>query len=135
MKKTVKDYLKVLVLLLDEAVVIFLAIVLLRFFKISIPLPVTIVIALLLGVLVFVIHKSVISSFHRKQVAGWEGMIGVGGRVMKPLKPLGTVSVQGEYWRAKSVDDDMEFDEEIEIVGVEGLTLKVKRKERMIACL
>ena len=127
MNRTVKDYLKVLVLLLDEVVVIVLVIVLLRVFKVSIPLPVTIVSALLLGVLIFSIHKAVIPTFHRKGVSGREGMMGVRGRVVKPLTPVGTIHVKDEYWRAKSVEDDMEVDEEVEIVGMEGLTLQVRR--------
>jgi len=57
-----------------------------------------------------------------------EGMIGEQGRVVKPLTPVGVITVKGEYWSAKSVDDSIEADENVEIVGLEGLTLMVKRK-------
>ena len=49
---------------------------------------------------------------------------------MKPLTPVGVITVKGEYWNAKSVDDNVEADDNIEIVGLEGLTLRVKRKGR-----
>ena len=131
-KRTIKDWGKVLVLLLDEAVVVLLVIVVLRHFEIGIPLPVTIVIALVAGTLVFIIHVAVIPSFHRRIVTGSEGMLGEQGRVVEPLTPVGVIRVKGEYWRAKSVDDNIEVDENVEIVGLEGLTLKVKRKGSLI---
>ena len=49
------------------------------------------------------------------------------GRVVKPLTPVGTIIVNGEYWKAKSLDDNIEIDKDVEIVGIEGLMLRVKR--------
>ncbi len=128
-KRTVADWLKVLVLLLDEVAVLVLIILALRFLEVRIPLPITIVIALVVGTLVFMVHIAVIPSFHQKQVTGREGMIGAQGRVVEPLSPVGAVTVNGECWRAKSVDGNIGVDENVEIVALEGLTLKVKRKE------
>ena len=128
-KRTVGDWLKVLVLLLDDAVALLVVILVLRFLGIRIPLPITIVIALLLGTFIFIIHKAVIPSFHRRIVTGSEGMIGEQGRVVEPLTPVGTITINGEHWKAKSVDGNIEVDEDVEIVGLEGLTLKVKGKE------
>ena len=51
------------------------------------------------------------------------------GKVIKKLDPVGVVFVQGEYWNAKSVDGIIDADETIEIVRLEGLRLKVKRKD------
>ena len=115
-------------LLLDEAAVVALVILVLRFFGIQIPLPMALSIAIVVGAFVFIIHIAVIPSFRRKQVAGREGMIGEQGRVVEPLTPFGTIIVKGEYWKAKSLDDTIEFDENVEIVGSERLTLKVNRK-------
>ena len=129
-KRTLGDYLKVLVLLLDEAAALVVIILVLRFFKVQIPLPITIFIGLLIGALVFIIHKSVIPSFHRRVVTGPEGMIGEKGRVVEPLTPVGVVIVQGEHWKAKAVDGNIEADEDIEVVGLERLTLQVKRGEQ-----
>ena len=36
----------------------------------------------------------------------------------------------GEYWKAKSVDEDIAAGEEVEILGVNGLTLAVRLKDR-----
>ena len=87
-KRTLGDWLKVLVLLLDEAAVVVLLILVLSFLGVKIPLPITIVIALLAGIFVFIIHIAVVRSFHRKPVTGREGMIGLQGSVVDPIKPV-----------------------------------------------
>ena len=128
MKSTVKDWLKVLVLLLDEAAVVALVVLILWVLEIKIPLLITIPVALVLGALVFIIHKAVIPTFHRKKITGSEGMIGLKGEVTQPLTPMGTVRVGDEYWKARAVGDNIAVGEEVEILELEGLTLKVKRK-------
>jgi len=128
MKSTVKDWLKVLVLLLDEAAVVALVLLILWALEIKIPLVIAIPVALLLGALVFMIHKAVIPTFHRKKITGSEGMIGLKGEVTQPLTPMGTVRVGDEYWKARAVGDNIAVGEEVEILELEGLTLKVNRK-------
>ncbi len=129
-RRRAKDWLKVLVLLLDEVVIIFLVILALRFFEIKLPLPVIVIIALIAGILIFIVHKAVIPTFHKKQVTGREGMIGLQGSVVESLTPIGVVTVAGEYWKAKSADENIEVDEDVEVIGIDGLTLRVQRKER-----
>ena len=56
-------------------------------------------------------------------------MIGLQCRVVESLTPIGVVTVEGEYWKAKSANENIEADEEVEIIGIDGLTLRVQRKE------
>lgn len=126
---TVKDWLKVLVLLLDEIVVLVLIIFLLRYFEIKLPLPVIITLSVIAGIIIFLVHKALIPSFHRKQVMGKEGMIGRPCRVVEALTPRGIVIVEGEIWKAKSADEDIEVEADVEIVAIVGLILWVQRKE------
>ncbi len=128
MLRTIKDGAKVLILLLDEAAVIVVILLILNYLEIQVPLPVMIGGGIIVGILVIMIHIAVIPSFHRKQITGREGMVGARGRVVEPLTPSGTIIVKGEYWNAESLDDNIEFDENVEIIGNEGLTLKVKRE-------
>ncbi len=130
MKETVKDWLKVLVLLLDEAAAVVLVLLFLWFFRIRIPLWIAIVGALLLGTLAFVVPKVVIPSFHARKVTGSEGMIGLEGQVIEPLTPVGAVRVEGELWKAKSVAGDVPAGETVEIMKLNKLVLEVKRRER-----
>ncbi len=124
-----KDWLKVLVLLLDEAVAIALVLVALWFLNISIPLWTAIVVALLIGAFAFAIHKLIIPSFHVRQVTGPEGMVGLVGEVKEPLRPDGVITVQGEYWKARSVAGEIPAGEEVEVLGLNKLVLEVKSKE------
>ena len=128
-RRSAKDWLKVLVLLLDEVAALVIVILVLRFFEIKLPLPVIVIVALIAGTLIFIVHKAIIPSFHKKQVTGREGMLGLQGTVVESLTPIGTVTVQGECWRAKSAEGNIEVDEEVEVIGIDRLTLKVQRKE------
>ena len=132
MKSTIKDWLIVGVLLLDEAAAVGLVLLVLWVLGIEIPLPIAIVAALLLGILVFVTHKAIIPTFHKKRVTGAEGLIGQEGEVVEPLTPVGVIRVEGEYWRAKSVVEDITAGEEVEILGLDRLTLMVKLKNRSL---
>ena len=129
MKRSIKDWLMVLVLLLDEVVALVLVLLVLWFFKIRISLPVAIIIALTLGTAVFITHKVIIPSFHKEQVTGPEGMIGLEAKVIEPLIPFGVVRVEGELWKAKSVDEDIAAGEDVEIVRLKKLVLEVRRQE------
>lgn len=129
-KRTIKDWLKVLVLLLDEAVAIALVLAALWFFKISLPLWLAIVVALLLGTLAFVTHKLIIPSFHARQVTGREGMIGLVGEVIEPLTPSGVIRIEGEYWKARSVEGNVSAEQEVEILDLKQHVLEVKRKKQ-----
>ena len=128
MKSTIKDWLKVLVLLLDEAAAVVVVLLVLWVLKIEIPLPVAIVAALLLGAVAFIIHKAVIPTLHKKQITGAEGLIGTEGEVIESLTPGGVVRINDEYWKAKSAGEDIAVGEEVEILKVTGLKLLVKRK-------
>ena len=129
MLRTITDWGKVLILLLDEAAVIVVILLILHFLGIRIPLPLIISGGIIAGIFAFIIHIAVRPSFYRKQVTDRERMIGKQGRVVEPLAPVGTITVEGEYWSAKSVDGSMRADENVETVGREGLTLMVKRKD------
>ncbi len=126
-KRTFGDWLKLLVLLLDEAVVLVLVFLVLHFLGVQIPLSIAIFVALPIAVIVFIVHIKVIPSFRWKQVTGREGMIGLQGRVVQPLTPVGAIYVKGENWKAKSIGDYVEVDENVEVVGIEGLKLRVVR--------
>ena len=130
MKRSIKDWLIILVLLLDEVAALLLLLLVLWIFGIQIPLPIIIVIALLLGGLAFIIQRAVIPALHKKRITGSEGMIGLTGEVIKPLTPVGMVRVGDEYWKAKSDGEKIEAGEEVEILGLKGLTLTVRLKEQ-----
>jgi len=130
MKRTVKDWFVILVVLLDEVIVVALVFLALWLLGVEIPLPVIIVTALLLGGIIFITYKLVIPALHKKRITGSDGMIGLEGTVIEPLTPVGAVRVEGENWKAKSVGENIAVGEEVEILGLEGLTLRVSHKNK-----
>lgn len=128
MRRGIKDWLIVLASLLDDLAVVLLVLLVLWLLRIPVSLPIIIFLVLFFGATVFIMHKAVIPALHRRKATGAEGMIGLKGKVIEPLTPFGEIKVKGEYWTATSVVGNVGIGEEVEIVGVEGLTLSVKRK-------
>jgi membrane-bound serine protease (ClpP class) len=91
---------------------------------------VAVALALLFGVFIFIIHRAVLPSFRARQVTGREGMIGLEGKVVQPLVPKGVVRVEGEYWRARSVDGEIAAGETVEVIGLNKLVLEVRHKRQ-----
>ena len=124
-----KTWLIVGVALLDDIAVVAIVILVLRLFDVDIPLGVGIGAGAVVGGLVFVGHLAVVPSLRRRKITGSEGMIGLAGSVTEALRPGGTVKVNDEYWTAKSIDGAIDAGEPVEVVGIKGLTLEVKRKQ------
>ncbi len=125
MKRTFKDWLMVLGLLADDVAIVAAVYLLLFFLRIPIPWWFNVIIALAVAGFAYLIHKSVIPALRRKRTTGAEGMLGLRGTVTEPLTPHGTVRVRGESWNAKSIDGNIVAGREVEVIGIEGLTLKV----------
>jgi membrane-bound serine protease (ClpP class) len=123
-----KAWLFVLASLLDDAIVLALIFLGLWLFHVKITWVLILIIGLVMVAFVFIMHKAIVPSLRRKKITGTEGMIGMVGRVMEPLRPEGTVKVKDEYWNARSVEGDIGTGEEVEVVGIAGLSLEVKRR-------
>ncbi len=74
----------------------------------------------------FIIGKAVMAQ-RKRAVTGKEGLIGAVGIVKKPLAPDGMVLVQGELWGASAGGEGIEAGEQVKVVKMEGLRLKVVR--------
>jgi len=67
---------------------------------------------------------------HRQQVsAGREDLIGRVAEVTAPMEPKGMVRIEGEQWAAILEKGRAEPGEEVTITKVEGLKLRVTKKE------
>jgi membrane-bound ClpP family serine protease len=126
---TLKLWLIVLIALLDDAAALALVFLALWYFGVDIPLWAMVLSGLAAGTFIFVLHRAVVPSLRRKKVTGAEGMLGETGEVTKALRPEGTIMVGGEYWQAKSLDGDIDKGEEVEITGIDGLRLEVRRRQ------
>jgi membrane protein implicated in regulation of membrane protease activity len=65
-------------------------------------------------------------SRRRRSVSGAEALIGQNAVVSTPTQ----VRVAGELWEARSDEDNLLPGEEVEVTGIDGLTLRVSRPSR-----
>lgn len=79
------------------------------------------------GVFLFVLSM-LLRARQQKIVSGLEAMIGGTGVALQAFDRCGHVRAFSENWKAES-DVPIEEGEEVEIAGIEGLTLKVKKQE------
>jgi len=91
-------------------------------FPMSVALPIYIVV-LLFSV---IIYNSLIHAMHTPVKTGRHGLIGHKAIVLDFVKPEGHVQVHGEIWRAES-PGALRKGEKVDVVGIEGLTLKVRK--------
>ena len=124
-----KAWLMVLASLADDIVVLVLIFLGLWYFHVKVTWLLILLIAVIMAVFVFIMHKAIVPSLRRRKVTGAEGMIGAVGKVTEPLNPAGTVMIKGEYWQAKSMEGEIEVGGTVEVMKMDGLHLEVKRKE------
>jgi membrane-bound serine protease (ClpP class) len=59
--------------------------------------------------------------------AGPQMLVGRAGVALSNLEPMGQVRVDGEVWSAVAEDEAVSAGESVEVAGVEGVTLRVRR--------
>ena len=94
---------------------------------IIIPLPGLVAIMVTWGAVTVIMYRVGSRTLMRKPVVGLPDMIGSSGRVVRAIDPVGQVKIRNEFWDAKSAGDKIKVDEEITVLGQEGLTLIVGR--------
>ena len=90
------------------------------FWRVLVPL--TVAFGLVAGLVVVMVTRSLA----RGQTAGVSEMLGLLGRSATDLDPEGRVFIRGEYWMALA-DESIGEGETVEVTGVEGLRLRVRR--------
>ena len=78
-----------------------------------------------IAIFFLLISLGIFSQF-RKIKTGKEGMIGEIGITKAPIKDKGLVFVDGEIWQARC-NSEIEEGERVEVVGMEGLVLSVRK--------
>jgi membrane-bound serine protease (ClpP class) len=79
-----------------------------------------------LGAFVLAVSYLVFRSQQSRPSLGMEGLVGEIGEVKSKLSPSGKIFVHGEHWNARA-DGDVEVGEKVEVIGYEGMNLKVRR--------
>jgi membrane-bound serine protease (ClpP class) len=79
-----------------------------------------------LGSFVLAVSYLVFRSQQSKPTLGIAGLLGEIGEVRGKLSPSGKIFVHGEHWNAQA-DSEIDVGEKVEVVGIEGMVLKVRR--------
>jgi len=90
---------------------------------------VIIVMAVLVVVFFLFVVGAAIRAHMRKVETGSQAMSQARGRALTKLDPQGTVFAEGERWRARAAEGEIAQGEGVEVVGQEGFTLIVRRRE------
>ena len=80
------------------------------------------------GIFGAVVYK-VAQARHMKAKAGPEQLLGQIGTAVSELAPRGEVKIEGQIWRAETLEGVVKQGDPVEVVSREGLILRVKPKQ------
>ncbi len=98
-------------------------------FHLQIDWWVIVIVAVFFAALFLFVVGAVIRAHRRRPATGKEGLPGKIARARTVLDPEGMVFVEGELWTATSEGDRIEPGEEVVVTKVEGLKLRVVKKD------
>ncbi len=95
--------------------------------EVSVPWPTIAILSLgTASFFAFAVAKA-IGAQRRQPTTGSEGLIGQRAAVRSALDPVGTVFLQGELWQAAVEDGPVAVGEEVEVMGITGMQLRVRK--------
>jgi membrane-bound serine protease (ClpP class) len=71
--------------------------------------------------------RSLVRAHHAPVAVGPQVLVGRAGVALSNLAPTGQVRIDGEVWSAVVEDDPVKAGDAVEVAGVEGVTLRVRR--------
>ena len=112
---------------LEEVAIVVIWRWLLPEFRINLPFSVLIGVMVAWAVFAAALFVFTTRTLKRQAVVGLPTMIGSKGKVASSLAPEGMVRIRGELWGATSAEGNVDKDEEVEVVGEDGLKLVVRK--------
>ena len=94
---------------------------------VNVPLPAVIAIMVAWGVFSVIMYRIGSRVLEKPPLVGLPAMIGSKGKVVNTLNLEGLVKIKNELWAAKSLGEKIKVDEEITVVGQDGLRLIVRK--------
>lgn len=87
-----------------------------------------------IGAFMLAISYLVFNSQQSKPTMGLDGLVGEIGEVRgDKLSPAGRIFVHGEYWNALAAEGEIGVGEKVQVMGYDGLCLKVRRVAANVA--
>jgi membrane-bound serine protease (ClpP class) len=100
-----------------------------RFERVSMPL--VIFVGVFIGAIFFVILGYALRAQSRPVITGMESLVGQLGVAVSDVSPSGQVQLTSELWSAEPASGSLDIrkGDKVEVVGFDGLRLKVRKKE------
>jgi membrane-bound serine protease (ClpP class) len=93
----------------------------------QLSIPLVIIVSVLIAGMFLGLIMLAVRAGTRRVTTGKEGLITQVGLVMRDIDPLGTVRIQGEMWKAESMDGKaISSGTNVEVVEIEGMRLRVR---------
>jgi len=122
----IQKALKVFSLFIDDLIVVVVVLWIMPLMGFSLSPPIVIAIVSVLVSIDVVTAPLFLKDLRRRPVAGSEALVGMRGRVVRRLDPVGYVKVNGELWRAVSASRaPIDRGTVVEVIEVRGSTLVV----------
>ena len=99
---------------------------LLPLLEIHLPLWSLAIVMAAIGIWGFIGYRLTRDVVNREDRTPASAMIGCTGKATTPIDPKGVVHIRGELWEARANTSPIRKDEEIVVVGIEGLILFVE---------
>jgi membrane-bound serine protease (ClpP class) len=96
--------------------------------EMQVPLRILLPTALVMAAGTILLLRMVVAAQQRRPVTGQEGLVGRQAVAATDLRPDGWVLVVGERWRGLA-DREVASGDTVTVVGIEGLTLRVRKGE------
>ncbi|RLI15255.1 MAG: hypothetical protein DRO43_01755 [Candidatus Hecatellales archaeon] len=114
---------------LDEVIAVAAILFWLPHLGIEFPLSYALSVLAGLALLSYFIYRIIKPVVVKPPIVGVEAMIGLTGEALTMLNPKGLVAVGSEKWKAVALEGPISEGEKVSVVAVEGLTLKVKKRQ------
>jgi len=121
--------LAILSTLLEETALAVVVLIGLPELGIHLPLAVLIVLMIVWAVVAVIVYRAGSRALRGKPMAGPEAMIGMKGKVVRPLDPDGLISIGAELWWARSTGSKIDIGEEVTVAEQNGIKLIVRPSE------
>ncbi|MEA3238314.1 MAG: nodulation protein NfeD [Candidatus Bipolaricaulota bacterium] len=89
---------------------------------------IVLVVGTMTALFVFIISKALLIQ-RKSPTIGVKSLVGMRGEAKISINPQGTVFVNGEYWKARSLEGRIPPGEDVTVVGMDGHTLLVRRTQ------
>ncbi len=125
MKHNLQSWLRLLVLLLDDALIVSGVLLVMWLLDVRLQPSAVVFIAVAAAALIFLMNKAMSPLFLKPARLNPGHVVGLEGTVVRALTPEGVVKVRGEMWTAVVAEGEANVGQRVKVTGIGRLKLTV----------